>query len=224
MLVLPDDPSFFDRAAVFREHWQRGARFRIPYCCRAHFCLDSALGRIVSVVRWRQIGTWQTALHSTNPWVPCGFLHRGYSPHGAVGRAARILAFQAVVRLPGERSRWMRARMSSPGPAWTTVEPTVKGAISRAGGNGQLWWSRDTAGRASPAPPAGRWRAIGLAGARRSSKRQPAPWCRAVSCLGSESGDGRVEQIAGHPRDRRVSAGRQDLERRSPIESLHAAV
>gem|GEM_PF-2993535 len=271
MLVLPGDPSLADRLAVFREHWRRGARYRIPLCCRAHFCLDSALGRIVSVVRWRQIGAWQTALHSTDPWVPCGFLHRGYSPYGLLGRAARILAFQATVRLPGERSRWMRARMTTPGPMWTTVTPTVKCAISRAGGNGQLWWSRNTAGsdarrqrrpawpgqivggepghepgRHEPQPPVpeqvpisprdvkvpriqeakalGRPRGTSTVSGSLTPTHQPRPCCGMARCFESRSDERRIDAIPGDAGDRRVAAGSQDLERRSSIESRHAAV
>jgi hypothetical protein len=47
---------------AFLFHWKQGRRYQVPLCCRLHFCIDSAAGRVVSVVRWRQIARWETPL------------------------------------------------------------------------------------------------------------------------------------------------------------------
>jgi hypothetical protein len=131
-----------ERVSVFTRNWNEGRRFGIPLCCRAHFCLDRALGRVVSVVRWRQIGTWNTALLSDDPWVPCGGIHGGYSPFSAPRRLVRIFAFNLVLRLPGRRASRMRERTHECGPVWTSLPAGETARISRAGGNGQLWWAQ----------------------------------------------------------------------------------
>lgn len=139
-LPLPSGTSLLERAGVFAEHWRQGARFRVPVCCRLHFCIDVSLGRVAGVVRWREIAGRHTRI-ARSQHVPCGVIHRGYSPYPAWRRLSRILAFQVAVCLPGERCRWMRARSASPGAAWNAIGVDDKVAFSRAGRNGELWWS-----------------------------------------------------------------------------------
>ena len=126
---------------MFVENWREGAKFQIPVCCRAHFCADRALGRVVSVVRWRQIATWNTPLISQDPWVPCGLFHSDDSPFSRPDRISRILAFNLALLLLGRRASWMRERAREPGPAWLTVSAADKSRISNLGGNGQMWWA-----------------------------------------------------------------------------------
>jgi len=124
--------------------WREGVRFEIPVCCRSHFCVDRLLGRTVSVVRWRQIARWNTPLVNADPWVPCGIVHSGYSPWRLPRRIVGIVMFQLALCMPGDRSRWMRARATSPGPVWQTLDVETKVAASRSGVNGQMWWARPT--------------------------------------------------------------------------------
>lgn len=140
--MLPRPQSPVERIAVFCHNWGEGKRHKIPVCCRAHFCLDRALGRVVSVVRWREIATWETPLVAKDAWVPCGVIHRGYSPFSASRRLARILWFNLAVCLPGDRAAWMRERAHACGPVWTALEDDERARVSRQGGRGRLWWAR----------------------------------------------------------------------------------
>jgi hypothetical protein len=141
MLRLPKQPRLADRAAVLVAHWRNGSRFGIPVCCRARFCIDVSLGRAASVVRWREISAWDTPISGKH--VPCGLVHQGYSHYGFVTRLVRIIAFQIALGLPGNRCAGMRRRAKHPGPTWFSITDVEKSVSSRAGLNGQIWWSRE---------------------------------------------------------------------------------
>jgi hypothetical protein len=130
-----------NRIQIFRHHWRVGRYYGIPVCCRCHFCFDQALERVASVVRWRQIARWETKLINDRAWVPCGVVHRGYSPLPLWKRVYRIITFNLILVLPGRRARCIRRRASAPGPVWTGLPAAEKARISQLGGNGQLWWA-----------------------------------------------------------------------------------
>jgi hypothetical protein len=151
-LVLPVRASPADRLRGFVTHWKQGRLFRIPVCCRVHFCIDQALGRTAAMVRWRQIGIWSSPAPKRR-FVPCGVFHGGYSPYSPALRVVRIVVFNTTLLLPGARANWMRQRTREPGPVWCALEVEQRAALSRIGWNGPMWWARS-----SPPPPAARSR------------------------------------------------------------------
>lgn len=141
MIVLRSYTTIVRSTERFSANWRDGKRFGIPWCCRMHFCCDRALGRVVSVVRWREIGTWETPIQHEHPWVPCGICHAGYSPWRLPSRMMRVVAFNLALLLPGCHAGWLRERCTSPGPVWVTLEVSTKVSASRDGLNGQMWWA-----------------------------------------------------------------------------------